>query len=80
MKTEARDVFKFRIYIDDRDILNPKRTIYTNMFPKFFEPNCPGLKEKQEIVKNKYFTKEQIQKIKEELCKKIMEPPLLLNV
>ena len=49
------------------------------MFPEFFEPNCPSLKEKQEIVKNKYFTKEQIQKIKKELCKKIMEIPFTIE-
>lgn len=46
------------------NILNLERTVYTNMFPEFFESNCPSLKEKQEIVKNKYFTEEQIQKIK----------------
>ena len=79
MKTEAKDVFRFKAYIDDWNILHPERTIYTNMFPEEYELDCPELEEKQETVKNLYFTPERIQKIKEEMCKKIMETPLTIE-
>ena len=79
MKTEAKDVFRFRVYIDDWNILNPERTVYTNMFSEEYEPECPELEEKQETVKNLYFTPERIQKIKEEMCKKIMETQLTIE-
>lgn len=38
-----------------------------------------NLRKKQEIVKNLYFTPERIQEIKEEMCKKIMETPLMIE-
>lgn len=79
MKTEAKDVFRFRAYVDDWNILNPERTIYTNMFPEKYELDCPELEEKQKTVKNLYFTPERIQEIKKEMCKRIMETPLMIE-
>lgn len=70
-KTEYTDVYKFNI-VPDADIC----TMYERVYVKPFD--IPGSDEthidpREEIVKRKYFTKERIDELKQELIKRIQE-------
>ena len=71
------DVWKFRISLNDNLSVN-NITVYTNPFPqpwhKDYNPSKDtlSLEEKKKLVKERYFTKEKINEIKQQLVEKIM--------
>lgn len=70
-ETEYTDVYKFNI-VPDADICTMSERVYVKPF------DIPGSDEthidpREEIVKRKYFTKERIDKLKQELIKRIQE-------
>lgn len=70
-KTEYTDVYKFNI-VPDTNICTMSERVYVKPF------DIPGSDEthidpREEIVKRKYFTKERIDKLKQELIRRIQE-------
>lgn len=72
------DVFQFRVQVDN-DLFGKEITVYTEPFHKFI---LGELSEKEwykeynkqeELVQKKFFTKEKINELKQELIKKIQE-------
>lgn len=73
------DVYKFRlsIYLDELDII-----VYTKPFkPRFWfddwEEKCNEL---EKLVQEKYFTKERVEEIKKDICKKIMSGEIPIDI
>ena len=76
------DVWKYRIELN-WDIKSIEKTIFTKPFPDYYEmPIEKSMKyqtqekyfdEQEEIVKEKYFTKERIEELKEIFIKRIQE-------
>ena len=70
MSYVPNDVFKFRISLKDDSI---DRTVFTKPFPQFNDKT-------DEVVLNKYFTKERIEGLKDEFIRKIRESDNPFNI
>ena len=83
------DVWKYRIELN-WDINSIEKTIYTKPFPDYYDiPIEKRMKyqtsekyfdEQEEIVKEKYFTKERIEELKQLFIKKIQESENPFNI
>ena len=70
------DVWKFRLYLKESVSL-PEIIVYTKPFPNpwdkdYDERTALSLEEKEDLVQEKYFTKEKIDELKQQLVDKIM--------
>jgi hypothetical protein len=84
---DVNHVFKYTIHLKG-DIRLPDERIYTNIdFCDRVEKQNPDIKDSWELMRKTedeiesiYFTKEKIDQLKKELCKRIMEDPNPFNI
>jgi hypothetical protein len=84
---DVNHVFKYTIHLKG-DIRLPDERIYTNIdFYDRVEKQNPDIKDSWELmrmtedeIESIYFTKEKIDQLKKELCKRIMEDPNPFNI
>jgi hypothetical protein len=84
---DVNHVFKYTIHLKG-DIRLPAERIYTNIdFSDRVEKQNPDIKDSWELMRKTedeiesiYFTKEKIDQLKKELCKRIMEDPNPFNI
>jgi hypothetical protein len=84
---DVNHVFKYTIHLKG-DIRLPDERIYTNIdFSDRVEKQNPDIKDSWELMRKTedeiesiYFTKEKIDQLKKELCKRIMEDPNPFNI
>lgn len=75
------DVFRFRISLQD-DTMD--RTVYTKPFPNIIastdEEFYDAMQKEEDLVEEKYFTKERIEELKEEFIRKIRDTENPFNI
>ena len=73
-KYVPNDVFRFRISLKEDSV---ERTVYTKPFPEIEKETeddfYDEMRNQELLVQKKYFTKERIEELKEELIRKIRE-------
>lgn len=73
------DVYKFRLsmHLDEPDIIVCTKPLKPRFWFDDWEEKCNEL---EKLVQEKYFTKERVEEIKKDICKKIMSGEIPIDI